>query len=317
MENIKTTPREFFLHLLSNVALYYCAGWLVALYYSYVDYSFGTVNQFTYDTAWLPGQMRWAIASLVIVFPVYILVTRFLNKDLDAHPEKRELRIRKWLMYLALSLASVALVIDLVALIYQFLSGEFATAFFLKVLSVAIVSGLVFAYYFYELRREHGKPAPQRIVFRIIALILVAISVIGGFFVVGSPTQARMRQYDLRRINDLQGIQWQVVNYWQSKAGIPTTLDSLQDPISGYVLPIDPESQTGKNYEYKSTGVRSFELCATFSLDGGNTPEIYGQTAPMPVKPIGVSQDSWQHGAGRVCFDRTIDPDLYPVRPLK
>jgi hypothetical protein len=81
--------------------------------------------------------MRWAIASLVIVFPVYVWVTHRLNNDLEVNPEKRGLWIRKWLMYLTLALASVALVIDLIALVNEFLSGEFTTTFLLKVLAVA------------------------------------------------------------------------------------------------------------------------------------------------------------------------------------
>ena len=142
-QTVKNSPKDFFLYLLSNVALYYCAGWLVSLLYDCINYAFGSTARYYYETSWLPSSMRWAIASLVIVFPVYIWVTHMLNKDLDAHPEKRELRVRKWLIYLTMSLASVALVADIVALIYQFLSGEFVTTFFLKVLAVAVVSAPV------------------------------------------------------------------------------------------------------------------------------------------------------------------------------
>jgi hypothetical protein len=211
MEHIKTSPRDFFLHLLSNVALYYCAGWLVSLLYDCINFGFGTMGY--YGGGWLPDSMRWAIASLVIVFPIYIWVTHRLNKDIDANPEKKNLHVRKWMMYLTLSLASIALVVDLVALIYQFLSGEFALTFFLKVAAVALVSGLVFGYYYYELRRDSGKHAPARSLFRYGALVLVLASVIGGLVIAGSPTTARERQYDQQRLTDLQNIQWQLVSY--------------------------------------------------------------------------------------------------------
>ncbi len=297
------------MHLLSNLGLYYCAGWLVSLLYDYINYSFGTTSYYGGDSAWFSGSMRWAIASLVIVFPVYVWITHSLNKDLEAHPEKRELRIRKWMMYITLSLAAIALIADLIALIYQFLSGEFAPTFFLKVLSVAVVASLVFGYYFYELRRDAGKKAPQRGVFRYAALALVLATVVGGFFIVGSPTTARIRQYDSQRVGDLQNIQWQIVNYWQSKGSLPKSLDSLQDPISGYMVPVDPEFVTKQlQYEYKPTGATVFELCATFGLQSVDAQGI--------TKPItGAGNDTWVHGGGRTCFTRTIDADLYPVRP--
>ena len=301
---MKTTPKDFFLHLLSNVALYYCAGWLVSLLYDYINFQFGKNN---FGTEFFSGSMRWAIASLVIVFPVYILVTRSLNRDMEANPEKKEMRVRKWLMYLTLSLASIALVVDLVALIYQFLSGEFALTFFLKVLAVALVAGMVFAYYFYELRREAGKSAPSRLVFRYSAIAFVTLAVVGGFFIVGSPKTAREMQYDNQRVSDLSNIQWQVVNYWQSKGKLPATLDEIQDPISNYMLPVDPQSGEGKVYEYKVIGKQAFELCATFSQKGNQSDAM---SAPITKNSANYI---WAHEAGRVCFSRTIDTDLYPV----
>lgn len=308
-KNMKATPKDFFLNLLSSLALYYCAGWLVSLLYDYINFEFGR-RSYGYGAEFFSGSMRWAIASLVIVFPVYILVTRALNKDLDAHPEKKELRVRKWLMYLTLSLASIALVVDLVALIYQFLSGEFATAFFLKVLSVALVAGMVFTYYFYELRREAGKSAPNRLVFRYGAIAFVAIAVIGGFFIVGSPKTAREMQYDNQRVSDLQGIQWQIVSYWQNKGRLPANLDEVADPISSYLVPVDPESGEGKKYEYAVKGAQTFELCATFSHPIAKDPSMAKPTMYFEGDP---QIQNWAHEAGRTCFERTIDADRYPI----
>jgi len=313
MENIKTTQRDFFLYTLSTVALYYCAGWLVSLLYDYINYAFGSIDYYAYNTSWLPDSMRWAMASLVVVFPLYILIMRTLRRDLEATPEKRELRIRKWLIYLTLSLASIAMVIDLVALLNQFLSGEFATTFFLKVLAVAVVAGLVFAYYLSELRRDLGKSAPRSAVFRWLAIILVALSVIGGFVLVGSPEQARQRRYDAQRVNDLQGIQWQIVNYWQNKQRLPVSLGELNDPISGYHLPTDPKS--GESYEYRAMESAKFELCATFDEQG--KPEAPLIERAQPGKITGAGNEAWSHDAGRTCFTRTIDPDLYPPTPKR
>ena len=33
------------------------------------------------------------------------------------------------------------------------------------------------------------------------------------------------------------------------------------------------------------------------------------------IEPVGKTPENWQHAAGKHCFSRTIDPELYPVRP--
>ena len=56
--------------------------------------------------------IRNSISSLVIVWPVLILFSWMIGKDLRAHPEKKELRVRKWLLYLTLFIASIVIIVD-------------------------------------------------------------------------------------------------------------------------------------------------------------------------------------------------------------
>ncbi len=124
---------------------------------------------------------------------------------------------------------------------------------------------------------------------------VVCATIIVGFFVVGSPSEERAKQLDLRRINDLTNLQYQIINYWQAKEKLPDTLLALKDDLRGVAIPSDPE--TGSAYEYKIKGSNQFELCATFVRAG------QGYVTPS---------DEWKHDAGRTCFTRTIDKDLYP-----
>lgn len=140
----------------------------------------------------------------------------------------------------------------------------------------------------------------------VIVSVVVAVVVIVGFFIVGSPLTQRIRRFDERRVNDLQAIQWEVVNYWQMKAALPATLGALRNDIRGFVPPQDPE--TNAAYEYSAEGPLSFSLCATFAMANGDGAD--GITRPIPAK--GIEGDNWAHGAGRTCFTRTIDKDLYP-----
>jgi hypothetical protein len=105
----------------------------------------------------------------------------------------------------------------------------------------------------------------------------------------------------------LQGIQWQAVNYWQRKGAMPNALADLNDSISGYVAPVDPE--TGVPYEYtlQNAAALKFQICATFSLENQED-----RSAAKPLYPYDMGSQSWNHPAGRHCFDRQIDQQLYP-----
>ena len=39
---------------------------------------------------------------------------------------------------------------------------------------------------------------------------------------------------------------------------------------------------------------------------------MYARPMPAGVGEKGATSESWQHGAGDTCFERTIDPERYP-----
>jgi hypothetical protein len=90
---------------------------------------------------------------------------------------------------------------------------------------------------------------------------------------------------------------------------LPQTLKELEDPISGFIPQQDP--QTKQSYEYIVKGENEFELCAVFNLvnNASNIEEINAR--------LGYNASNWNHEAGKVCFQRTIDKDLYPLMPRK
>ena len=140
---------------------------------------------------------------------------------------------------------------------------------------------------------------------QIITVVGVAVAVIAGFFIIGSPMQARLQLFDAQRVNDLQRIQSEIVNYWQMKGRLPETLNALRDDIRGFVPPADPETKAP--YEYMVKGPMSFSLCATFVV-----PSVMKDAGPVTY-----DMGQFYHGSGRQCFERTIDKDLYPPVPMK
>lgn len=305
----KTTAKDFFFYLTSFVTLYVSAVSLIALLFTIINKAFpDALNSYYYYGGDLYSSgMRAAIACLVIVFPLYLVVASYLNRYLRANPDKKELGVRKWLTYLTLFVTGAAAVTDLIVLVNTFLGGEITIRFVLKVLVVLLVSGAVFAYYLYDLKKAFTPDMPNRSKLIIsLACVLVFGSLIGGLTYAGSPMKVRSMKFDETRVSDLSNIQWQIINYWQRKGAIPATLAEVQDPISGNTLPKDPE---GREYTYAKTGAMSFKLCANFSLSNEKTDikETY-RSYPAPT-----ANENWKHGAGNTCFDRTIDPQLYPV----
>lgn len=144
---------------------------------------------------------------------------------------------------------------------------------------------------------------------------IVAIAVIAGFFVVGSPKEERMRRFDEQRVAHLQQLQWNIIEYWQSKGKLPTDLAALNDPTRGVIVPTDPE--TGNPYDYKIKTPEAFELCAIFATATSDIGSPQMMTKPIPAEPPfgGVrGGDVWTHSSGSVCFDRTIDKDFFQLR---
>jgi|SRR3989344_2452613 len=300
----RNLPRDVFLHLLAIVTLYWSAVSFVTLLYQYINYFFplpsyyyGGASQFD----------KFSIASLVIVFPVFLATSWYLNKIYSKEAVVRESKIRKWLIYLTLFIATLVIMGDLVTAVLYLLNGDFTVRFILKVLAILLVAGVIFSYYLDDVRKDSPTKLAKPLAF--VSGVVVLVAIVGAFFIIGSPAKARLEQLDQQRVYDLQGIQSQIVSYWQRKGAMPQSLSDLNDSISGYVAPQDP--QTGSPYEYtvKDLKTLSFELCAMFSADSKDSP--IKPTSSYPVGPGGYDQN-WDHGTGRICFERQIDEQLYP-----
>lgn len=315
VEKIKVSPKDFFLWAGAIVAFYASVIAFINLVFQYINYIFpDPLNYYQIDP--YQSGISGFMATIIVAFPIFLTLMRIIRRAIVADPTRQEMWVRRWALVLTLFVAGAAIAGTLIILLTTFLGGEELTArFLLKILTVLIVASVGFAHFFADIK-GYWKIYPNRarnLGFTVAAVI--TITTISGFFIVGTPQQARLARFDAQRVNDLQNIQWQIVNYWQQKQKLPKTLSDLSDPISNFSAPIDP--QTRGEYEYKEAGPLSFQLCAVFNaesrkmMDGSRGLRPY-QTAPMPARIKGENVDNWQHEAGRACFERTIDPEIYP-----
>lgn len=300
------SPRDFFLWLAAMVTLYVSAFSLGTLLFNYIDILFPDALDATYyyyDP--YSATVRFAIASLVIVFPLFLALTRAAHQDIRKNPEKSGLGIRKWLVFLTIFAAGAILTGDLIALVNTFLNGEITTRFILKVLVIIVIAGGVLWYYLSEIRGKWEKDEQlSKIIGGGVAVVVLA-SIVAGFVLIGTPGDARALRFDQERRNDLQAINLEVAQYWQAKRTLPETLDALAESGLYFDVPTDPE--TNEAYGYSALSDETFELCATFSRSSDKL-----DTGTRPVYSPERTWTNWDYEAGEYCFERTIDPDFYP-----
>ncbi len=284
--------RDAFFHLLNFFCLYsgfFAVAWLFFSFFNWVFPDLA-LNPYSYDDS---GSIRWFIATIIITAPLFFALSRWLLKDMNRNPEKASSQIRRWLTYLTLFLAAMAMVGNLITLVFYVLDGDLSIRFLCKVATLFLMSGLVFAYYFVSLRRPVTDRAWHRS-FGLAAGAIVMIAIITGFAVAGSPATRRLQRLDDQRLSSVRSVAsaaYSVV-HGQVKplpTGVtlypaPKTIEELQQKtLIDSVTIRDPE--TGELYEYRATGQYAIEVCATFALERKEAFE-----------------ESWNHPAGRACF---------------
>ncbi len=308
----KTLPRDVFFYLLSIISLVASAVSLGVLLFQYINIYFPDVISDPYfSPSNYYGTVHSALAALIVFFPVYFWVSIFLKRDLTANPEKRELKIRKWLLYLTLFIAGLAIIGDLIALVYNFLEGELTTRFILKIFSILVIAGSAFYYYTNELK-DNQKKSGGMMMFVWGAVAFVIGVVAAGFVIAGSPQSQRLVRFDERRVNDLQLIQGQIVTYWQNNNVLPQNLDQLRNDIYGISIPVDPK--TGQVYEYQVVNDLEFKLCANFETSTSSKDSRFYKPSAMPIVGYPFKNETWDHGKSPTCFERNIDTQL--IKPL-
>ena len=142
------SAREAFLYLVLFILLGVVAWNLGSLLFALIDLAIydeldNPYGDFIFGSR--DYQIRAAIAGLVVGGPLFAWLA--LHKQRRTNPAMQRSRVRKWLTYATLIIASCTLIGDVISLVYNFLAGELSTRLVLKLLVVAVLSGGVFFYF--------------------------------------------------------------------------------------------------------------------------------------------------------------------------
>lgn len=302
---VKTSAKDVFLNLGAIVALYTLVVSLINLLFTAINSAYPQItNGYNYNGS---GSISWPVATLIIFFPIFMVLMWLLEREYTVNPEKQSVGIHRWLSYITLFISGLLIAGDLITVLYFFIDGqELTTGFLMKIVVLLVIAVGIFSYYLVDIR---GKlTSHNRRIYRIIALVVVLASIVWGFSVLGSPRTQRLYKYDEEKVTALQNINSEINSYYSDKGALPTDLHELESG-NYYIQPID--SQTNNPYEYENTGKTTYNICAVFnkaSMSDESKTYNYGGT-------------SWVHDAGHFCFKESVNeftnPNIINAKPVR
>lgn len=150
------SARDTFFHLLAFTALFGWAISLIFLFFRYIELAFPDPAMWksTYAFEEALSSIRASLATLMVCYPVFLLVWWFLLREIRVYPEKAKSGVRRWLSFLSLFVGAVTIMADMITVVYYLVEGDLSIRFLLKVLALFAVTGLLFFYLALTLRSE-------------------------------------------------------------------------------------------------------------------------------------------------------------------
>jgi hypothetical protein len=117
--------------------------------------------------------------------------------------------------------------------------------------------------------------------------VVVAIAVVTGFLVLGSPGEARLQELDRKRVEDLRGLAMALAEGDSLPHDLSVYDWGLRIRMKNGWSPDDPV--TGKRYGYRKIDTTHFDLCAVFDTE-------------VEEADLGDWEKGWAHPKGAFCF---------------
>jgi hypothetical protein len=293
--NNKHNAKYAFYYLLSLAALIFTALSFGMIIFSIIDKTIPDVLN-SYQS--VEGQLKFAISALFIAAPIFYFISCLIHKGIHRGELEKESGIRRWLTYFIILVSSLTILGVFIGVINNFLSGELTIRFIFKALTMLIISGLTFSFYFYDIKRETPEK-PDKIVkiFFLATLILVVVAFVAAWFFVESPKLARDRRLDQALIQNIYSIENTMNSYYDQHKKLPADLAELQSDNNFYInssVLLDPETKTPLVYNRLSD--KEFELCATFRTSS------FDEEARKTSSYAGLDMNNKNHFIGYQCL---------------
>ncbi len=153
--------RDTVFYLFLFVALHLAAFGLIALSFDILNLVMREATDHS-DVSYVEANVRYWLSWCIVFVPVYLFTAWKAEARRRLDPNCPMSTGRQWLTYLALFVASMTALGDMVALVQSFLSGDLNLRLFMKIAVVAVVSGAVIIYYYRDIKSaETGQEMPD------------------------------------------------------------------------------------------------------------------------------------------------------------
>jgi hypothetical protein len=150
------SARDAFFHLLAFTALYAWVISLACLFFIYIGFAFPdpATPTSTYGIEGALSSIRISLATLMVAFPLFLVVWWLLLGEVRKFPEKAKSGVRRWLASLSLFVAAVIILGNAITVVYYLVEGDLTVRFLLKVAVLFVIAGGLFIYLALTLRSE-------------------------------------------------------------------------------------------------------------------------------------------------------------------
>jgi hypothetical protein len=149
------TPRDVFTNLLTTISLYVSAAGAMLIISGLADYWFPDLEYL--GDPWTENA-RIGISMAVVAFPIFLYLTKLSRARVRSGETRPDSRLRQAFIYLSLFVASVIVLVDLMVVVHDLLSGDLTARFLMKATGLLVLAALVFRYY--QLELAIGPAAP-------------------------------------------------------------------------------------------------------------------------------------------------------------
>jgi TRAP-type C4-dicarboxylate transport system permease small subunit len=242
--------------------------------------------------------LRFAISAVIVATPVYYWMTSLIQKSLKKGELDKESQLRKWMTYIIIFVSAVVIIVSLIGIINNYLSGDLTSKIALKVLTTIVISGIVLSYYLYNIKRVNFEKDTVVKVYFWSSIALAVIILVSGFLVADSPAQVRKMKHDSNILRDFNNIKYGIDEHVRNNDSLPENLSEINRfaRLNGDAV----------DYEYKIISDDEYELCAEFETSN--------------KEELSMNDDyfdkEWPHEIGHQCFQEKAQAELdVMIRP--
>lgn len=167
--NLKTQPEktvhsptqnsmwDAFEHILMFITMYALGTSVALILYFIVDKLVPGITEDAYNTYSRQSQLttlRSSIAAAIVSYPLFAFLFWRVTKRTLENPHIRNLKSRKFLIYLTLVITFIIVIVNVIRIVYNFLSGNITANFVLNFLVTVSISGIIFVYYLNQIKED-------------------------------------------------------------------------------------------------------------------------------------------------------------------